>query len=68
MKLIDIVVDEVSLVDKAANKRVFAIVKRADPEPEPEKKEDKGFTETELKMLADAKQVLDGLAEDIKKI
>lgn len=36
MKLADILVDEVSLVDKAANRRQFLIVKREDPDPKPE--------------------------------
>jgi hypothetical protein len=61
-RLVDIEVEEVSLVDKAANKRVFPIIKKDAP---PVSAADTAEEERELRAMIDAnRQALAALAAD----
>lgn len=70
MRLTDIEVDEISLVDKAANKRTFLMAKR-DPEAEAKEKaaaEEKARLEAEAKAKAEAEKVDEFSAEELELV
>lgn len=72
MRLIDITVDEVSLVDKAANKRQFVLIKRDEPKSETSKVEEKPKEEIkpEPEPMFDAETIasLKKIQEDLNEI